>query len=167
MTTSENSRAGIDIFALNGVLAFAWALVTGSFSLLNLVIGFVLAFIALYIPRQMWGEVRYFQRVGYIVRLFYVFVYELIISGVAVARRVFEPQLSFRSGILAIPLDTRNDFEVMLFANMISLTPGTLSLDVSDDRKTLYVHTLNCTDLAAEKQSMKDAFERNIREALS
>jgi multicomponent Na+:H+ antiporter subunit E len=164
---SPNERAGVDVFVLNAGLAFAWAFVTGYFTILNLVIGFVLAYLALYVPRQMWGEVRYFRRIKELVQLVFVFVYELVVSAVAVVRLVFKPTMDFRSGILAVPLDADNDLEIMLFANMISLTPGTLSLDVSDDKRTLYVHAMDCDDPEAEKATMKRSFERNIREALS
>lgn len=168
MTEHTDVDGGVNIFVLNAVLAFAWTLVTGTFSLLNLVIGFFLAFIALYIPRRMWGkEIRYFNRVFKIARLFLVFLYELSASAVTVARLVFQPRMRFKPGILAVPLEADTEFEIMLFANMMSLTPGTLSVDVSDDRETLYVHAMDCSDPSAEKQSMKRSFERNIREALS
>lgn len=167
MATADTERAGIDVFALNAILGFAWAFVTGHFTVLNLIIGFGLAFVALYIPRHMWGEVKYFRRVWRILRLVWVFLYELAVSAFSVAWLVLQPQMRFTSGIVAIELETETDFEIMLFANMISLTPGTLSLDVSDDRETLYVHVMDCQDPEAEKRSMKQAFERNIREALS
>jgi multicomponent Na+:H+ antiporter subunit E len=54
----------------------------------------------------------------------------------------------------------------MLFANLISLTPGTLSLDVSDDRSTLYVHAMDTDDADGEKADMKRTFEKKIREAM-
>jgi multicomponent Na+:H+ antiporter subunit E len=167
MAAAATERPGIDVFALNAILAFAWAFVTGHFTALNLIIGFVLAFVALYIPRRMWGEVKYFRRLRKIVRLVWVFLYELAVSAFEVAWLVFQPQMRFKSGIVAIPLEAETDFEIMLFANMISLTPGTLSMDVSDDRDTLYVHVMDCADPESEKQAMKTAFERNIREALS
>lgn len=167
MTAAATERAGIDVFALNLGLAFAWAFVTGHFTMLNLVVGYVLAFAALYIPRRMWGEVKYFRRVWKIVRLVGIFLYELAVSAFSVAWLVLQPQISFKSAIVDIPLEAETDFEIMLFANLISLTPGTLSLDVSDDRKTLYVHVMDCDDPETEKQAMKTAFERNIREALS
>jgi len=159
--------AGIDLYVLNAVLAFAWALATGTFTLFNLILGFVLGTLALYIPRRMWGDTKYFQRGFLILRLVGVFLYELLLSGISVVRMVFDPKLRFRSGILAIPLDDADtDFEITLFANLISLTPGTLSLDVSDDRRTLYVHAMDASDPEEAKADMKRAFERNIAEAM-
>ncbi len=76
------------------------------------------------------------------------------------------PGKSFRSGILAIPLRAESGLEITTFANLITLTPGTLSLDVSQDRNTLYVHAIDIKDDAEkDKQAMKEAFEENIVEA--
>lgn len=158
---------GIDLYVLNAVLAFAWALATGAFTLFNLILGFLLGTIALYVPRQMWGDTKYFRRGFLILRLLGVFLYELVLSGITVVRMVFDPQLRFRSGILAIPLDDADtDFEITMFANLISLTPGTLSLDVSDDRRSLYVHAMDASDPESAKADMKRAFEHNIAEAM-
>lgn len=160
------SFGSFNLFVLNFILALAWGSVTGSFTLVNLAFGFVLAFVALWLPRRLWGEVKYFRRTYLILRLIAIFVRELVKSGVTVARIVLRPGREFHSGILAIPLACKSDLEIMVFANLITLTPGTLSIDVSDDRTTLYVHAIHTDDPAADKQAMKDAFEVNIREAL-
>jgi multicomponent Na+:H+ antiporter subunit E len=160
------SFGSFNLFILNVILGLAWGFVTGSFTLVNLAFGFALAFVALWLPRRLWGEVKYFRRTYLVLRLIAIFVRELVKSGVTVARIVLRPGLEFRSGILAIPLACKSDLEIMIFANLITLTPGTLSIDVSDDRSTLYVHAIHTDDPAADKQGMKDAFEVNIREAL-
>lgn len=163
----QKTDSGLNLFVLNAALALGWAFATGNFTLVNLVIGFALGTIALWVPRGMWGESKYFQRGTLIVRLVGVFLYKLVLSGVTVVRMVFQPRLTFRSGILAVPMDAADtDFEITLFANLISLTPGTLSLDVSDDRRTLYVHAMDAMAPEAEKADMKTSFERNIAEAM-
>ena len=69
-----------------------------------------------------------------------------------------------KPGIVKIPLDARSDLEITLLANLISLTPGTLSLDVSDDRKVLYVHAMYVNDREDFVASIKNGFERRILE---
>jgi multicomponent Na+:H+ antiporter subunit E len=155
----------INLFMINILLALAWGAVTGSFSAASLAFGFVLGFIALWLPRWLWGETKYFRRIYLIARLVGVFVYELAKSGFSVLKLVLKPGLDFKPGILAIPLETRSGPEITTFANLISLTPGTLSIDVSQDRRTLYVHAMDISDPEAEKQAMKKAFEENIMEA--
>ncbi|WP_206607747.1 Na+/H+ antiporter subunit E [Ferruginivarius sediminum] len=164
--TRQAEANWINLFVFHVLLTIAWGFVTGSFAFVNLLAGFVLAYIALWLPSRLWGDVKYFRRLWLILRLIGIFFYELAISGFTVARMVMTPGLNFRSGIIAIPLDARNDFEITLFANLISLTPGTLSIDVSADRRTLYVHAMATEDPEADKKSMKEAFEENIAEAL-
>jgi len=71
-----------------------------------------------------------------------------------------------RPGILAVPLDAQSDAEITLLANLLTLTPGTLSLDVSPDRRFLYVHIMYITDADATRRRIKDGFERRVLEVL-
>ena len=70
-----------------------------------------------------------------------------------------------RPGIVAIPLDIERDIEITLLANMITLTPGTLSIDVSNDKRILYVHGMHVQDLEEFKREIKDGFEKLVQEA--
>jgi len=83
-----------------------------------------------------------------------------------VARDVVTPQHTARPGIIALPLDARSDFEISTLASVISLTPGTLSLDVSSDRATLYVHCMFVDDPDEMKRSIKNGLERKLLEVL-
>jgi len=76
------------------------------------------------------------------------------------------PQNKSKPGILAMPLEVESDIEIMLLANLISLTPGTLSLDVSEDRRHLYVHAMFVDDEAALVAELKTGMERRVLEAM-
>ncbi|MDX1711527.1 MAG: Na+/H+ antiporter subunit E [Rhodovibrionaceae bacterium] len=155
----------VNLFMINILLALTWGAVTGSFSAVSLAFGFVLGFIALWLPRWLWGETRYFRRFWLVARLIGVFLFELAMSALSVLKLVVTPGHNYKPGILAVPLETRNGVEITVFANLITLTPGTLSIDVSQDRRTLYVHAIDIRDPEAEKRAMKTAFEDNIMEA--
>ena len=71
-----------------------------------------------------------------------------------------------RPGVVAIPLDAETDAEITLLANLITLTPGTLSLDVSDDRRVLYIHAMYVDDVEELRRSIKDGFEKRVMELL-
>jgi len=73
--------------------------------------------------------------------------------------------MDIKPGIFAFPLTVDRDFEITLLANLITLTPGTLSVDVSDDRRTLYVHALDCSNPQAARKAIAEGFERKIMEA--
>ncbi len=71
-------------------------------------------------------------------------------------------------GVVAIPLDVRTDAEITLLANLITLTPGSVSLDLSEDRRVLYVHAMyiDGADVEAYRRSIKEGLERRVLELL-
>lgn len=94
--------------------------------------------------------------------LFAVFLRELVKSAVTVAGIVARGGRGMRPAILAVPLEVRSDAGIAVFADMVTLTPGTTSLHVSDDRRTLYVHAMDAPDPAAAVAEMKAAFETRV-----
>ena len=153
------------LFVFNLLLAIVWVAVTGSASFLNLVLGFVLAALVLATLRGSYGGVPYLGRIGRILQLLLLFLRELAKSAWAVAVIVMSPKMDVKPGIFAFPLTVTGDFEITLLANLITLTPGTLSVDVSTDRRTLYVHALDCSDPEAARRGIANGFERKIMEA--
>lgn len=89
---------------------------------------------------------------------------ELVLATLRVAWEVVTPAKKRRQGIIAVPLDVRTDLEIALLANLITFTPGTLSLDVSSDRTVLYVHTLFVDDPDQLRREIKDGYERRVIE---
>ena len=155
----------MNLLLVNVLLALAWAAVSGSFSLGNLLFGFVLAVLALSLIREQVGSVGYFSRLRRVASLIVLFVYELALSGFRVAILVLTPNMNLKPGIFAYELKVDRDLEITLLANLITLTPGTLSVDVSPDRSTLYIHALDCADPDQIRKDIADGFERKILEA--
>lgn len=153
------------LFLVNVLFALAWSFVTGSFAMINLVFGFALGAAALYLIREQVGSVGYFSRFRRVVSLALLFLYELILSAWRVAMLVLSPKMDINPGIFAYPLKVDRDFEITLLANMITLTPGTLSVDVSEDQSTLYVHAIDCRDPEQTRRDIAEGFERKIMEA--
>lgn len=153
------------LFLINVLLALAWAAVSGSFSPQNIIFGFVLGIAALSVIREQVGSVGYFGRARRVISLALLFVYELILSAWRITLLVLSPNMKLKPGIFAYPLKVDRDFEITLLANLITLTPGTLSVDVSEDRRFLYVHAIDCSDPAQTRREIADGFERKIMEA--
>lgn len=97
-------------------------------------------------------------------RLSSLFFKDLVLSVRDVAILVTRPRRQFRSAIVAVPLDVKSDAGITLLANMITLTPGTTSLHVSEDKATLYAHVMNASD--ASVAGIKEGFERSVMEVL-
>jgi multicomponent Na+:H+ antiporter subunit E len=153
-------------FLLNLILALVWALLMGAITLPNLVVGFLLGYGLLWLSQPVLGDTRYFRRLPAAVRFVAFFLKELVVSNLVVAHEVLTPRSHRRPGVVAVPLDAETDFEITLLAQVVTLTPGTLSLDVSEDRSTLYVHTMFLESPEALRYSIKEGFERRILELL-
>ncbi len=155
----------MNMFILNIALAVIWAALWGSPTLLMLGAGYILGFLVLWFASPVFGlPDGYFLRSWRILRLMLYFIYELIMSSIRVAWDVMTPNDFSTPAILDMPLDVESDFEILLLTNLISLTPGTLSLDVSDDRKTLTFHAMYADDPEAVIKELKDGMERLVRE---
>jgi multisubunit Na+/H+ antiporter MnhE subunit len=102
------------------------------------------------------------RRVRAAISLAAVFVYDIVASSVAVARVVLTPNSLPHSAIVVIPVDARTDWGVALFAYLVSLTPGSTCLHVSDDRRSLYVHLLDAPDIPERVAGIKALYERWI-----
>ncbi|MCY4231370.1 MAG: Na+/H+ antiporter subunit E [Alphaproteobacteria bacterium] len=156
----------MSIFGLNAFLALSWAALIGNFTLTNLLIGYVVGYLALWVARPLFARTVYFERVWRVLRLAMMFIYELVVSSMRVVWDVITPSHLACPGIITIPLDARGEGEILLVANLISLTPGTLSLDLSPDGKTLYVHAMFVDDPDALRRELKEGMERYVLEAL-
>lgn len=154
------------ILLWNLLLAILWMLATGQFTPGNLLVGFLLGFLALWISRPAFGPQRYFWRVWKALGLIAFFLKELVLANLRVAHDVVTPRLYMQPAIVAIPLDAATDVEITMLANMLTMTPGTLSLDVSPDRRTLYIHAMFAGDTDAVRREIKEGFERRILEVL-
>lgn len=149
-------------FLWNVLLALMWVALTGTFAPANLLLGFGLGFLVLFFARRIVGSAGYATKLAQALGLAGYFLWELLLANLRVAYDVLTPRPHMRPGVIAIPLDARTDAEIALLANLITLTPGTLSLDVAADRRTLYIHAMYIDDVEATRRKIKDGFERRV-----
>jgi multicomponent Na+:H+ antiporter subunit E len=132
---------------------------------LSLLIGFVVGAIVLTLLPRASGSLRYGVRLWRIGKLILVFVKEFTLSVWRVARLVTSPSMRFQPGLLTVPLTLTRDAEITLLANLITLTPGTLTVDVAEDRSYLLVHAVDAPDPDATRDDIVTGFQRLIKEA--
>lgn len=151
-------------FLWHVVLAVAWMVLTGKFTATNLLFGFALGFLVLLVAQPVFGGRSYYRKVTQAVGFAFFFLWELIVANLRVAYDVSTPGFRMKPAVVALPLDVKSDEEITLLANLISLTPGTLSLDVSTDRKVLYIHALYVGEPEKFRRELKEGFERRVME---
>ena len=143
-----------------------WLAVSGSVTPANILFGVIVSALALGLIRHQIPEGgRHRLRPVRVLSLLMLFFKELALSAWKVAVMVTRPKLDVQPGIFAYPLRLTTDFEITLLANLITLTPGTLSVDVSEDKTTLYVHAIDCSNIEAAKNDIRNGFEKKIMEA--
>ncbi len=149
--------------SLSLVLWLAWLLLNG-FTAGHALLGAVLAVVLPLTTKPFWPNV---PRVRNLPRMFgfvVVVLYDIVVANVSVAIKVLGPLKSLRPGFVEFPLELYDDFAIALLASTISLTPGTVSADVSPDRTTLLIHGLDVDDPAALVAEIKQRYERPLKE---
>lgn len=154
------------MFLWNILLALTWAAVTGRFDLSNVLVGIIIGHVVLFLAQPVMGSSTYFSRIHHVLGFALYYVWEIILSNLRVAYDVMMPTPRIRPGVLAIPLDAKTDAEITMLANLITLTPGSVSLDVSSDRRFLYLHAMYIDDLEKYRESIKNNMERRVLEVL-
>lgn len=153
-------------FVMNIILALLWMALTGTFSPVNFGFGFVLGYFILWIKERNGSNKRYFYKVPNILGFILFYFWEMIKANVQVAYDVVTPHYFMKPGIVGLPLDAKTDFEITMLSNVISLTPGTLVVDLSSDRKVMYVHVMYLKDKDDFIRMTKNGLERKLLEAL-
>lgn len=153
-------------FMWNLLLAVTWVVLTGDVNGLNILFGLFLGYLVLGVMQRQIPSLRgYTRRLPKLIKFVAFFVKELVMANLTVAFDIVTPVWHMKPGVIAMPLEAKTDMEITMVANLISLTPGTLSLDVSDDRRVLFIHAMfldNEQELRASLQNM----ERRVLEIL-
>ena len=103
------------------------------------------------------------RRIFYAVLYFFQFTKELTVANYQVAKLVLSPSAKLRPGFVAVPLNAVTDFEITSFANSITLTPGTISVHISEERDVIVSHAIDVgEDLDALRRGVKDSLEAHI-----
>jgi multicomponent Na+:H+ antiporter subunit E len=156
----------VSLMVWNFILALVWAATTEEFSARNFGIGFLLGFALLYATRKVLYSSDYFRNIREVVELVWFFIKELVLSNIRMAYYTVMPLNRMRPGVIAVPLEPMSDVELTVLSNLLTLTPGTLSLDVSRDNRTLYIHVMWFSDADEVRREIKRGFESAVLKGL-
>ena len=156
------------IFFGNFFLPLVWMALTGTFTLENYIIGFLLSSTVLWVtfPRQEVIILLYLIRLFRWLAFILFFVGNLVMASLRVVHDILTPRHHMHPAIIAIPLDLRKDLEILLLANLITLTPGTLTLEVSPGKDLLYIHAMYVEDVEEFRRMIKQKYEVRVRKVL-
>jgi multicomponent Na+:H+ antiporter subunit E len=143
------------MLVLNLLLALTWMALTGQFSPLNFAAGFLFSYLLLRLVQQPGRPLPYFKKAEVLLRFALFFLWELILANFRVAMAVLSPKLHLTPAVVAIPLEAKSELAVTLLGNLITLTPGTLTLDVSSDCSVMYIHTMHAENMEKVRLDIK------------
>src|SRR5699024_2592781 len=149
---------------INITLAFIWVLIVSDLSLGSLLWGYFIGIFPIYIIRRFLPGRFYLIRVYYILKLIVVFTIELLKANYELSKIVTSQKIDIHPGFFAYPCDLEEDWEITLLSALISLTPGTLIVAISDDHSTIYIHGINALDVDKEIATIKNGYEKLIQE---
>ena len=106
---------------------------------------------------------RLLLKLYYIVTFILFYLSMLVKANLIIAYDILTPSLSIKPGFIKVPLTLKSNFGMLLFSNLLSMTPGSLSIDIADDKKTMLVHVLYQTTeekMLKELEGMQDKIKR-------
>ena len=149
----------------NLLLALAWVGLNGRFTLDSLIVGTVLGrFVLIVLARGGVLDRTELRGVERAFLLLLHLLWAIVLANIRLTKDVLSIQHRMRPGVIALPLSVTTDGEILLLAAMINVTPGSVALDVSEDRQTMYVHVMHIRTVEEAKAEIKDGFERRILE---
>lgn len=149
---------------LSLTLFVAWLMMNQSASAGNLVLALIFAVALPLLFRSFMVDPPRIRRPGVIVRLGLVVLYDIVMSNIEVARRILGPESKIKPRFVWLPLDIRDPHGIATLAGIITMTPGTLSSDLTADRRYLLVHAFNVDDEQALIATIKQRYETPLRE---
>lgn len=156
------NKSRIVVFVLSCIV---WFLITLNFSLASIVAGIILSAVTaifageiLIITERKFHLGRVFYTIGYIIKLFW----EMLKANFHVAYIVVHPKLPVKPGIVRVKTKLTRDSALTMLANSITLTPGTLTVDINKDEKILYVHWIyvKSQDIEVSTEEIGSRFEK-------
>lgn len=149
---------------LSLMLWAVWMLLVNQWSLGHLVLGGLLAWVLPLATRYFWPSVPRLKRVDSLVRFLLVVHWDIVVANITVARLILNSPRRLRPAFVELPIELDNDFAITVLASTISLTPGTVTADVSQDRRHLLLHVLDVGDQQALIDTIKHRYERPLKE---
>ena len=148
---------------INLLLSLFWLLVTGSYTVNNFLLGLILGLLLVYLLRGVLPGRFYIITLYKVIKLIFVFLIELIKANIDVIRIVLQPSLKNEPAFFTYDTDLKTDWQVLL-SNLITLTPGTIVVGLSDDRTKIYIHAIDFGEKEEEIEGIKSSLEKVVRE---
>ncbi|TDL66164.1 Na+/H+ antiporter subunit E [Rhodococcus qingshengii] len=148
---------------VNLLIGVIWMFLQDDWSVLTFFSGYLFGLLVLYILRRYLPTKFYLVTLLAIVQLFFVFIYELFTSSILVIRQILRPKINITPGIFTLETELEGDLEVTLLALLLTLTPGSVVVEVTSDSKKFYIHAMDIPESSNAVLQSKVKFEKAIK----
>ncbi|SDJ03494.1 Na+/H+ antiporter subunit E [Natribacillus halophilus] len=149
---------------INLIIALLWVSLQDDWSLPSFTMGYLLGLAIVFLMRRFFNEKFYLHRAWAIVVLLYLFIKELILSTIVVTGQILRPRLNITPGIFKLETDLESNWEITTLALLFMLTPGSVVVEVSPDRRTFYMHAMDIPVSSDMVLASHERFEKAIME---
>jgi multicomponent K+:H+ antiporter subunit E len=152
---------------LSFILWLIWLLLNNTVDPAHMILGAVLAIFIPWFTSAFWPEKVRIRRPWLLIKYIVIVLYQILVANVVVAKLILSRQDKLQPGFLHVPLELESSIAIAILANTITLTPGTVTCDLSDDRRSLLIHALHVKDPQATVNEIKQMFEKPLQEIFS
>lgn len=149
---------------VNIIISFMWMFLSESYTFETFIYGYVIGAVLLLFLHRLFPGTYYLRKVYKVIVLILIFIRELILSNISIVKMVYGPKLNFEPGIFSYPIELKKDWQITLLANLISLTPGTLTVAISEDQSQIFIHAMHIDTIEDSINDIKNTFEKAIME---
>lgn len=154
---------------LSALLLVCWLWLNNTLAPGQIVLGTAIAAAIPFVTRRFWPDPLVIHHPGKVLAYAALVLYDIVVANLQVAALILGPRSRLAPAFVRVPLDLHTDFAVTMLASTVTLTPGTISVDVEEDGsggRVLVVHALRSLDPPALVRSIKDRYERRLKEIL-
>ena len=145
-------------------LLVVWLLLGNTLATGQILLGLCIALVLPLFTVRFWPDRPRLRRPLKILTYILVLLWDITLANLTVARLILGPTTRLRPAFIRMPLDLCNDFAIVVLTNTISLTPGTVSADISLDRRSLLIHALDVDDAEQMVAHLKHRYEQPLQE---
>lgn len=149
---------------LNLLIALVWMSLNTTWNPLNFLIGYIIGLLLIFAFKRFFPHDFYGHKLWAIFKLILLFFSELIKSSIVVLRHIVSPRLNINPGILTHHTDLTSDWELTLLSTLVTLTPGTVLIEVSREQHLVYIHAIDIQDENKMSEDIRNTFEKAIKE---
>jgi multicomponent Na+:H+ antiporter subunit E len=150
----------------NLLLAIIWVMATGTLTEENFIFGFIISFLILFLITINKQDTKYFTMLPKLIYFILFMLWQIIKANFQAVKESLYSKSKLSPAILKYPLEASSDGEITILANLVSLTPGTLVIDISDDKKVMYIHVLHLENKEDFITEVKNNFEKRLLELM-